>query len=140
LEIVRPLADSRQLVIQHGHTTPLSSLTATWREFVPYDEMLTLIGEAEGVISHAGVGMILSTLAAGKVPVVLPRLKRLGEHVDDHQLQIVTAFEKRGFVVCCDSSDNVVSMLERASRTSKTVAEQDQRLRHAVGAATRRGR
>lgn len=138
LDVVRPLENSQQIVFQHGHTAPQSSPTATWREFVSYGEMVTLIEEADAVICHAGVGTILSTLATGKVPVVIPRLKRFGEHVDDHQLQIATAFEKQGFAVCCDSADALPAALEQAARGRAAATSDNRRLRDAVGAATRR--
>ena len=43
---------------------------------------------ADVVITHSGVGTILQLLGDGISPVVVPRRKQHGEHVDDHQLQI----------------------------------------------------
>ncbi len=41
------------------------------------------------VVTHAGVGTILQVLDDGKLPVVFARRAEFGEHVDDHQAQIV---------------------------------------------------
>ena len=46
------------------------------------------------VISHAGVGSILNILDFGKFPILIPRLSRFGEHIDDHQLQIAALVSK----------------------------------------------
>lgn len=45
---------------------------------------------ADVVISHAGVGSILNTLDAGKYPILIPRLSKHDEHIDDHQFEIAS--------------------------------------------------
>ncbi|MCW3468057.1 glycosyl transferase [Rhodococcus pyridinivorans] len=45
---------------------------------------------ADLIITHAGVGTILKFLDMGIYPVVVPRRRARGEHVDDHQLQIAS--------------------------------------------------
>jgi UDP-N-acetylglucosamine transferase subunit ALG13 len=42
-------------------------------------------------VTHAGVGSILLARREGHTPLVVPRLKRLGEHVDDHQVELTEA-------------------------------------------------
>ena len=61
-----------------------------------YDEMLRC---AAGVISHAGMGTIAAALEHKKPMLVMPRLKRFGEVVNDHQVQIARQFERDGYVV-----------------------------------------
>ena len=51
------------------------------------------------VVCHAGSGMISSALRAGRRPLVMPRLRAHGEHVDDHQLQIVEKLGAMNLVV-----------------------------------------
>lgn len=52
------------------------------------DEFARRARAADVVITHSGVGTILQLLDAGISPVVVPRRKNKGEHVDNHQLQI----------------------------------------------------
>jgi UDP-N-acetylglucosamine transferase subunit ALG13 len=54
------------------------------------------------VISHAGVGSIMVALSHGKRPIVVPRLERFGEAVDDHQLQVATLLDRAGRVTAVD--------------------------------------
>ena len=54
---------------------------------IAYPEYERMVREARVVVTHGGPGAILSVLAAGKAPVVMPRDPAHGEHVDDHQLQ-----------------------------------------------------
>lgn len=54
--------------------------------------------EADLIITHAGVGSIISSLEKGKKVIVVPRLKRYNEHVNDHQIQIAKKFKQQGYV------------------------------------------
>jgi len=61
------------------------------------------VGESDAVISHAGMGTILKCLEIGKPLLVVPRLKRLGEIITDHQVATCRKFEARGdFLACYD--------------------------------------
>lgn len=51
------------------------------------------------LIAHSGVGTILSAINHEKPVIVFPRLKKYKEHVDDHQLEIAKAFEKKQLVL-----------------------------------------
>jgi UDP-N-acetylglucosamine transferase subunit ALG13 len=71
--------------------TGLSSVVpqrATTVEFLPYDALVDLVREARLVVTHAGVGTILTALLNGVKPIVVPRLKKYGDAVDDHQLEL----------------------------------------------------
>ncbi len=70
--------------------------------------------EASAVVCHAGVGTILSALGTGKQPIVLPRLRQYGEHVDDHQLQITRAFANRAIVIACFDGDDIIECVSQA--------------------------
>ena len=54
------------------------------------------------VISHAGVGAAVTAIEAGKCPVLVPRLSRHGEHIDDHQTQIADELTRRGLAIRAD--------------------------------------
>jgi len=55
--------------------------------------------EASCIISHAGMGTITMALENRKPLLVMPRLKKYGEVVNDHQLDIVRKFEQDGFIM-----------------------------------------
>jgi len=54
---------------------------------VPYEVLAGWAKEATVVVTHGGPGSIMLALAEGREPVVIPRMARYGEHVDDHQVQ-----------------------------------------------------
>ncbi|MCQ2458082.1 MAG: beta(1,3)galactosyltransferase EpsH [Clostridia bacterium] len=74
----------------------------TFETFMDGDSFSRHIAEADVVIAHAGTGAIIRAVKMGKRVIVVPRLKKYGEHVDDHQTQIAELFSSAGMIVRCD--------------------------------------
>jgi beta-1,4-N-acetylglucosaminyltransferase len=91
------LPSGEPVVLQHGVST-VRPAAARSVDFVPLQELAALVREARSVVTHAGVGSILLALSNGKRPIVVPRLKRYGETVDDHQLESARRFAGAGLV------------------------------------------
>lgn len=83
-------------------------------------EMARLAAEADVVISHAGVGSILSFLDNGIFPVLAVRKKQFGEHVDNHQEQIAREMCSRGLALELDLQNPKNTVLDQASRRGIT--------------------
>ena len=79
--------------------------------FYPESELSRLIAESEFVISHAGMGSIINALCHRKPIVVMPRLGRLGEHRNDHQIDTANQFRGLSGVTVADNEDALVSIL-----------------------------
>jgi UDP-N-acetylglucosamine transferase subunit ALG13 len=56
-----------------------------WAESIDAGEFRARLLAARAVVSHAGMGSIISALELGRPIVVMPRLARFGEHRNDHQ-------------------------------------------------------
>lgn len=54
---------------------------------------------ASKVISHAGIGSITPALDEAKPLLVMPRLRKYGEVVNNHQVEIISKFEKCGYLL-----------------------------------------
>ena len=135
LDMVEPLAQDEEVIVQHGHTPPRPGRAGIrWFDFVDHDELGRLTKTASAVICHAGVGSIMTVLAAGKTPVVIPRRRALGEHVDDHQLQIAKELAAQGLVVACFEARDLRSALVTA-RSRKRRLQSHGRLGEAVARA-----
>jgi UDP-N-acetylglucosamine transferase subunit ALG13 len=117
LDLMVPLAETEEVVIQHGHTPPRpDSPGVEWIQFMSYDEIVEHMERASGIVCHAGVGTIITALRLARTPVVLPRLRHLDEHVDDHQLQITSELGRHGHVVACLDDDLPAALTEARSR------------------------
>jgi UDP-N-acetylglucosamine transferase subunit ALG13 len=53
---------------------------------------------ADLIVSHAGMGTIISALQNNKPTIILPRSAALGEHRNDHQLATAKILEKLKFI------------------------------------------
>lgn len=117
VDAVVPLAAREHVVVQHGHTPARPGVAGIeWVEFTGRARMRELVAEASAVVCHAGTGCIVTAISLGKTPVVMPRLARHGEHVDDHQLQITKEFAAAGMVVACLEGDDLDAAIEEARR------------------------
>jgi UDP-N-acetylglucosamine--N-acetylmuramyl-(pentapeptide) pyrophosphoryl-undecaprenol N-acetylglucosamine transferase len=81
----------------------VNDLGIAGRRTVPYAELEQAIGEADLVISHAGVGSSLLSFSKGKCPVIVPRRRKYHEHTDDHQIQLAAQLCDKGLAVHADA-------------------------------------
>jgi UDP-N-acetylglucosamine--N-acetylmuramyl-(pentapeptide) pyrophosphoryl-undecaprenol N-acetylglucosamine transferase len=81
------LEDGDEVIWQIGDLSTAQTSGQFFREMSDTD-FTSCIQSADAVISHAGVGSVLKILDSGKVPILIPRLSKYQEHVDDHQFEI----------------------------------------------------
>ncbi len=86
-----------RVVVQAGFTKFESNNMEIFN-LIDKEKLSKLQDEADLIITHGGVGSIISSLKKGKKVIVVPRLKKYGEHVNNHQLQIARRFEQEGYV------------------------------------------
>ena len=97
---------NEKIVVQAGYTVYNSKKMQIF-DFIPYDEMNKLIDEADLIITHGGTGSITMPLKKQKRVIACPRLAKYGEHVDDHQTQIVDIFSDEGYIMALNENDNL---------------------------------
>ena len=68
--------------------------------------------EADGVISHAGMGCITMAMENRKPLLVMPRLKKYGEVVNDHQVVIAKKFERLGHLLVAYSEEDLLDKIK----------------------------
>lgn len=66
-----------------------------YRKYIDADEYEVYQNYCDILITHGGTGSIVKALKKGKNVIAVPRLKKYGEHIDDHQLQIVQEYVDR---------------------------------------------
>lgn len=86
------------VVIQTGYSR-VQPRRCEAHALLPYDRVQELMRAARIVVTHGGPASIVQVFAHGKVPVVVPRQRRFGEHVDDHQVLFSRRVADRVLVV-----------------------------------------
>jgi len=96
---------------------------ARFFRFAANDDVIRdLIRASRVVVSHAGIGTILRCAELGRPIIIVPRRKALGEHVDDHQMEIVRMSSSWSFVTGVeDLRDITVEFLNQPFRFDKRV-------------------
>lgn len=69
-----------------------------YERFMSVDKFKEYQKEAGLIISHGGTGALIGALKMGKKVIATPRLAKYGEHIDDHQLQVVGVLESEGYL------------------------------------------
>jgi len=69
--------------------------------------------EADSIISHAGMGTIMMALDHRKPLLIMPRLKKYGEVVNDHQLALAGKFEHLGYLLVAYGAEDVQEKMEQ---------------------------
>ena len=110
LRALEQLPGDERVIVQGGATT-LRPSRFEIRDFMAFDELVAQVRAARVVVSHAGVGTILAVRACGKRPVVVPRLRRLGEAVDDHQLDFARRLADLNQVVLVENLAELPALL-----------------------------
>ena len=91
-------------------------------KFVPFKRMKEMMAQADVVITHGGPSSFIEAMAAGKVPVVVPRRSDLAEHVNDHQADFVRIVaERQGGIVPVYDMTDLPQAIELARELSRGV-------------------
>lgn len=123
-----------EVFIQTGYST-YKPRFCEHKAFVSFDEMIEKIFNARIVITHGGPGSIMSVLYNGKIPIVVPRQKVYGEHVDDHQMLFADKMREHSQIICVndihDMPDKIhqyTTLIEELKNASAEKIEREKRV------------
>ena len=60
-----------------------------YQPFLDREKFTSYMSNCDIVITHGGTGTIISAIKNNKKVIVVPRLSEYGEHVDNHQIQLI---------------------------------------------------
>ena len=134
-----------EVIIQTGMDSEKPNF-ATHFDFKSREEVQAIQARARMIVCHAGIGSVKDALAAQRPFVVVPRLKRWNEHMNDHQLELARAVESRGWgrmvLDIAELRDRILKQDRRALARAITLVESaraDHRAQAADLLASRRG-
>lgn len=96
-----------------------------FKDFFDSNQFDLLMDEATVIITHGGVGSIVSALKKNKKVIVVPRLKKYKEHIDDHQLELVEEFQKRKYILLNTSLYDLYSDLRNIEHFKPNLYKKD---------------
>lgn len=95
----------------------------SFKKILPPNEFNRILEDSDLIITHAGMGIILKSLVAGKPILVLPRRLALRELNTDHQIATATALEGKGYIQVAWDNSQLLEALNNLKeiRSKKTI-------------------
>lgn len=104
-----------EVIVQAGYTK-YQSKNMTSFDLIAKDEFEKLLSDCNILITHGGIGTILQALKEGKKVIAASRLKKYGEHLNDHQKQIVGEFAKAGYIIELKDFDELGKIVKNINK------------------------
>ena len=83
-----------------------------YQAFCAREQFSALMERCSVMITHGGAGTMVEAVKRRKRTIVVPRLASYGEHVDDHQLQLLEQFQRLNLVHACLDLEQLPQALE----------------------------
>ena len=120
LEAVQKQIDNKKIkdrvVVQAGCTCDFKSDDMEIFDLIPMDEFNKLISECDLLITHGGVGSIITGLKNNKKVIAAARLQEYGEHTNNHQLQIIDNFSNDGYILALNDFEKLDDVLKKSKK------------------------
>ena len=104
-----------KVVVQAGYTK-YNSPNMEIFDLIPTNEFEELIEKSSLIITHGGVGNILSAIKKNKPIIAAARLKKFKEHTNDHQKQIIKEFSDSGYILELRDFNKLGKLIEKAKQ------------------------
>ena len=118
LEAVQKQIDNNvikeEVIVQAGCSCDFKSKDMKIFDLIPMEEFDKLIEQCNILITHGGVGSIVTGLKNNKKVIAAARLEKFKEHVNDHQLQIIENFSNSGYILTLEDFDELDKVLKKA--------------------------
>ncbi len=85
------------------------------KAFCTYEKYISELKKADIVVSHAGSGSIIDTLNLRNLLIIIPRIKKLGEHTNRHQLETAKTRANNKLEILADEN-NFAEKMELAKK------------------------
>jgi UDP-N-acetylglucosamine transferase subunit ALG13 len=108
--IARRTEGSTRFVCQCGTSAPPRS--ASNQAFMTYEAFTAALASASLVVCHGGPSTIFQARASGRLPIVVPRRRAFGEHVDDHQVVFARRLAAQDTIRLADERDDLHTLLD----------------------------
>lgn len=82
--------------------------------YLEMTEMRRFIKAADLIISHGGAGSIITALKMGKKVIGIPRLSEYGEHINNHQVDLIDALSNENYIIPLYNIDLLKNAIEKS--------------------------
>jgi UDP-N-acetylglucosamine transferase subunit ALG13 len=106
-----------EIFAQTGYSSYLP-INYNYKKFLNKEEFLCCIERSRLVITHGGTGSILNAIKNEKKVIAIPRESQFGEHVDNHQLEIINQFSNSKLIYGLNNIDRLKEAIDEVNNTA----------------------
>jgi len=88
-----------------------------YKTFLDRNEYAIKTDQCGLFLTHGGTGAIIGAVKKGKKVIAVPRLVKFGEHVDDHQLQLLEQFKGMEIIEVCQDLNKLGKLIQKVKQT-----------------------
>lgn len=111
-ECLHEIGNTQEVIVQAGYTS-FQSETMQVFDYIDMQKYDELLAQCDILITHGGVGTIVTALKMGKKIIASPRLAEFGEHHNDHQREIIDSFCEKGYILACTNKEEMKRALQQ---------------------------
>ena len=111
-ELIEKKLITERVIVQAGYTKYESKNMQIF-DLIPQEELERYQEKADLIITHGGVGSIVSSIKKGKKVIAVPRLHEYQEHVNNHQKQIIEYFREKNYILGIQDVEELEQALEK---------------------------
>ena len=100
-----------KVIVQAGFTKYESKNMEIF-DLLDKDDFDKYIKDCDLLITHGGVGSILTGLKNNKKVIVSPRLAKYNEHMNNHQKDITNRFSEEGYILAYNEGDDLGKIIK----------------------------
>ena len=101
------------VVVQAGYTK-FESKNMKIFDLIPREQLEQLQAQADLIITHGGVGSIITSIRKEKKVIAVPRIHEYGEHVNNHQIEIVENFNEQQYIIGIEKVEDLQQAIIKA--------------------------
>ena len=107
-----------EVIVQAGYTK-YKSHKMRIIDLISREELEKLQDEANLIITHGGVGSIISSIRKEKKVIAVPRLHEYGEHVNNHQIDIIKRFREEEYIIGIETVEQLKDALKKVKQIGR---------------------
>ena len=117
-----------KVLIQRGHSLDSTKYAISFG-FTSHEEMLELMMQARMIVTHDGAATLFTALRQGKPVIVVPRLRKYGEHSYDNKAELAAVLSERGLVKLVWEIDDLPEAIRTVRPAERIESTRDQLVR-----------
>lgn len=116
-----------EVIVQAGYTK-FKSHKMRIIDLISKEQLEQFQEEADLIITHGGVGSIITSIRKEKKVIAVPRKHEYGEHVNNHQIEIVKNFNEQGYIIGIEKVEDLKQAIIKTKKFEPKKYEIDNKL------------